>query len=76
NLSPRIYGVWHPSDDWTVRGGVSQGFRAPNLKQGSAGAATQSGGNGCRSLTVEGWTNRSVSADGTTGCYMAGNPNL
>lgn len=76
NLSPRIYGVWHPADDWTVRGGVSQGFRAPNLKQGSAGAATQSGGNGCRSLTVEGWTNRSVSADGTTGCYMAGNPNL
>ncbi|WP_367346065.1 TonB-dependent receptor [Stenotrophomonas bentonitica] len=76
NLSPRIYGVWHPSDAWTVRGGVSQGFRAPNLKQGSAGAATQSGGNGCRSLTVEGWTNRSVSADGTTGCYMAGNPNL
>ncbi|MGH8045425.1 MAG: TonB-dependent receptor domain-containing protein, partial [Stenotrophomonas sp.] len=76
NLSPRIYGVWHPADAWTVRGGVSQGFRAPNLKQGSAGAATQSGGNGCRSLTVEGWTSRSVSADGTTGCYMAGNPNL
>ncbi|WP_262071452.1 TonB-dependent receptor [Stenotrophomonas sp. Marseille-Q5258] len=76
NLSPRIYGVWHPSDAWTIRGGVSQGFRAPNLKQGSAGAATQSGGNGCRSLTVEGWTSRSVSADGTTGCYMAGNPNL
>jgi len=76
NLSPRIYGVWHPSDVWTVRGGVSKGFRAPNLKQGTAGAATQSGGNGCTSLTVEGWTNRSVSADGTTGCYMAGNPNL
>jgi len=76
NLSPRIYGVWHPSDAWTVRGGVSKGFRAPNLKQGTAGAATQSGGNGCRSLTVEGWNNRLVSADGTTGCYMAGNPNL
>lgn len=76
NLSPRIYGVWHPGDAWTVRGGVSQGFKAPNLKQGTAGAATQSGGNGCRALTAEGWTNRSVSADGTTGCYMAGNPNL
>lgn len=76
NLSPRVYGVWHPSDDWTVRGGVSQGFRAPTLKQGTAGAATQSGGNGCTALTAEGWTNRSVSADGTTGCYMAGNPNL
>jgi len=76
NISPRIYGVWHPGDAWTVRGGVSQGFKAPNLKQGTAGAATQSGGNGCRALTAEGWTSRSVSADGTTGCYMAGNPNL
>ncbi|MHC9085134.1 TonB-dependent receptor domain-containing protein [Luteimonas sp. RIT-PG2_3] len=76
NLSPRIYAVWHPSSDWTVRGGVSRGFRAPNLKQGSAGAATQSGGNGCRSLAVDGWTSQSVNADGTRGCYMAGNPDL
>ncbi|WP_024890942.1 TonB-dependent receptor domain-containing protein [Luteimonas huabeiensis] len=76
NLSPRVYGVWHPSADWTVRGGVSRGFRAPNLKQGTAGAATQSRGNGCSSLVVEGWTNRSVNADGSTGCYMAGNPDL
>lgn len=76
NLSPRIYAVWHPSTEWTVRGGVSRGFRAPNLKQGTAGAATQSGGNGCTSLTVEGWSTRYVNADGTTGCYMAGNPNL
>ncbi|WP_295521472.1 TonB-dependent receptor [uncultured Stenotrophomonas sp.] len=76
NVSPRIYGVWHPGDAWTVRGGVSKGFRAPNLKQGTAGAATQSGGRGCGSLTLEGWNSRLVSADGTTGCYMAGNPNL
>ncbi len=76
NVSPRIYGVWHPGDAWTVRGGVSKGFRAPNLKQGTAGAATQSGGRGCGSLTPEGWNSRLVSADGTTGCYMAGNPNL
>ena len=76
NLSPRIYGVWHPGDAWSVRGGISKGFRAPNLKQGTAGAATQSGGNGCRSLVVEGWTSTSTSADGTRGCYMAGNPDL
>jgi len=76
NVSPRIYGVWHPGDAWTLRGGVSKGFRAPNLKQGTAGAATQSGGRGCGSLTPEGWNSRLVSADGTTGCYMAGNPNL
>lgn len=76
NLSPRIYGVWHPSDVFTVRGGVSKGFRAPTLKQGTAGAATQSGGNGCTALVAEGWNNRSVNADGSRGCYMAGNPNL
>jgi len=76
NLSPRLYGVWHPSQDWTLRGGVSKGFRAPNLKQGTAGAATQSGGNGCRALTVEGWSTQRVNADGMRGCYMAGNPNL
>ena len=76
NLSPRIYGVWHPADEWTVRGGISKGFRAPNLKQGTAGAATQSGGNGCRALAAEGWSSSSVNADGTRGCYMAGNPNL
>ncbi len=76
NVSPRIYGVWHPADAWTVRGGVSKGFRAPNLKQGTAGAATQSLGRGCGSLTPEGWNSRLINADGTTGCYMAGNPNL
>lgn len=76
NISPRIYGVWHPSSDWTVRGGVSRGFRAPNLKQGSSGAATQSGGNGCRSLADLGWSSTSVNADGTRGCDMAGNPHL
>jgi len=82
NLSPRIYGVWHPSQAWTIRGGVSKGFRAPNLKQGTAGAATQSGGNGCGSLVAEGWTNNTSdpdyrpNADGTRGCYMAGNPDL
>jgi len=68
NLSPRSYLVWHPSASWTVRGGVSQGYKAPNLKQGTAGAATRSGGGGCGSLRVEpGYAG---------GCYMAGNPDL
>ncbi|MGQ8876311.1 TonB-dependent receptor domain-containing protein [Delftia sp. NA_296.1] len=76
NGSPRAYLVYHPASEWTVRGGVSRGFRAPNLKENSASAATQSGGNGCRSLAGMGWTNTSVNADGTRGCYMAGNPDL
>ncbi len=76
NWSPRAYLVYHPQPEWTVRGGVSRGFRAPGLKENSPNAATQSGGNGCRSLAGRGWTSTSVNADGTRGCYMAGNPDL
>ncbi|CAB5703138.1 Colicin I receptor precursor [Delftia tsuruhatensis] len=76
NWSPRAYLVYHPASEWTVRGGISRGFRAPGLKENSASAATQSGGNGCRSLAGMGWTSTSVNADGTRGCYMAGNPDL
>lgn len=74
--SPRGYLVYHPTEAWTLKGGIARGFRAPNLKENSAGAATQSGGNGCRSLAGMGWTSSSTNADGTRGCYMAGNPNL
>lgn len=76
HFNPRLYGVWHPSDAWTLRGGVSTGFRAPNLKQGSAGAATRSGGGGCGSLVAEGWSRNLTNADGSRGCFMAGNPYL
>ena len=31
--SPRMYGVWQVDAAWTVKGGYSQGFKAPNLKQ-------------------------------------------
>ncbi|MDP2007058.1 MAG: TonB-dependent receptor [Rubrivivax sp.] len=31
--SPRLYGVWQADAAWTVKGGYSHGFKAPNLKQ-------------------------------------------
>lgn len=31
--SPRIYGVYHLTDNWTLKGGVSTGFKAPNIRQ-------------------------------------------
>ncbi len=86
HFSPRAYLVWHPAEAWTLRGGVSKGFRAPSLKENSAGAATQSGGNGCRGLIgmaakdkngnpiLDGNGNPLVYTSG--GCWMAGNPNL
>ncbi|MVW70944.1 TonB-dependent receptor domain-containing protein [Bordetella sp. 15P40C-2] len=31
--SPRIYGVYHLNENWTVKGGVSTGFKAPSIRQ-------------------------------------------
>ena len=36
--SPRLYLVWHADGPWTVKGGYSHGFKAPNLKQIVPGA--------------------------------------
>jgi len=35
--SPRLYGVWRATSALTVKGGVSSGFRAPDLRQTVAG---------------------------------------
>lgn len=46
NVSPRIYGVWHFTDTWTLKGGISTGFRAPDLRQTVPGwGQTSRGGN-------------------------------
>lgn len=68
HLSPRAYLVYHPSVEWTIKGGVSQGFRAPTLRERSAGSGTASRGNGCTSLAALGYTGG--------GCTMLGNPDL
>jgi outer membrane receptor for ferrienterochelin and colicins len=36
--SPRAYAVWRAGGPWTVKGGVSHGFKVPNLKQVVPGA--------------------------------------
>ncbi|WP_252178227.1 TonB-dependent receptor [Endozoicomonas sp. 4G] len=33
NFSPRLYGVWTATDKWVIKGGVSTGFRSPNLQE-------------------------------------------
>ncbi|PNH78599.1 TonB-dependent receptor domain-containing protein [Vibrio diazotrophicus] len=35
HLSPRLYGVWNIASEWTLKGGVSTGFKAPQLRQAS-----------------------------------------
>lgn len=31
--SPRVYGVWNVAPQWTVKGGVTSGFKAPGITQ-------------------------------------------
>lgn len=33
HLSPRAYMVWDVSDEWTLKGGVTTGYKAPSLSQ-------------------------------------------
>ncbi len=47
HLSPRIYGVWNATVDLTVKGGVSTGFRAPDIRTIAPGYAYTTGGGGC-----------------------------
>ncbi|WP_317203676.1 TonB-dependent receptor domain-containing protein [Janthinobacterium sp.] len=68
HTSPRVYLVYHPAPDWTLRGGVSRGFRAPSMKENAPGAATMSRGFGCTSLRPLGYSSGA--------CYMAGNADL
>lgn len=68
NFSPRGYLVYHPTEVFTVKGGVSRSFRAPNLKERSGSSGTSSNGMGCSSLTALGYTGG--------GCVMLGNPDL
>ncbi|HHA1865095.1 TPA: ligand-gated channel protein [Enterobacter ludwigii] len=44
NWTPRGYGVWHLAEQWTLKGGVSAGYRAPDLRQSSANWGQATGG--------------------------------
>jgi outer membrane receptor for ferrienterochelin and colicins len=47
HYSPRSYAVWHATDNLTLKGGVSTGFRAPEIRQIAPGYAYTTGGGGC-----------------------------
>ncbi|HKS11946.1 MAG TPA: TonB-dependent receptor [Pseudomonas sp.] len=32
HISPRVYGVWRATDQWTFKGGVARGFKTPELR--------------------------------------------
>lgn len=46
HVSPRLYSVWNFSPAWTIKGGVSTGYRAPTLRETSPDwGAVSRGGN-------------------------------
>lgn len=45
--SPRLYSVWHSTNELTFKGGVSRGFRAPDIRSITPGYAYTTGGSGC-----------------------------
>ncbi|MEV8657402.1 TonB-dependent receptor, partial [Klebsiella pneumoniae] len=62
--SPRLYAVWHGSEQLTIKGGVSRGFKAPDIRTIAPGYAYTTGGAGC-----------TVGPTGTCGVII-GDPNL
>lgn len=42
--SPRGYAVWHINEEFTLKGGIGTGFKAPGLKQLSPGYSAVGGG--------------------------------
>lgn len=42
--TPRMYGVWHLTEQFTLKGGVSAGYRSPDLRQSSASWGQVTGG--------------------------------
>ncbi len=43
HMSPRGYLVWTPDEQWTVKGGVSRGYKTPGLEQLHSGISGISG---------------------------------
>ncbi|MEK6355082.1 MAG: TonB-dependent receptor [Burkholderia cenocepacia] len=62
HVSPRIYGVYKLGQAWTVRGGVSTGFRPPLLRQSTGGYCMTSAG--------------AAAAAGAVPGTLCGNPDL
>lgn len=64
--TPRAYLVWNATDSLTFKGGYSEGFKAPSIRQASLGFIETSRGAGCNGY-----------AEYTGGgCYTMGNDDL
>src|SRR5699024_4836295 len=51
HLAPRVYGVWDVTPNLIVKGGISTGYRAPDIRTITPGYAYTTGGRGCADNT-------------------------
>jgi outer membrane receptor for ferrienterochelin and colicins len=47
HFSPRAYAVWHANEQLTFKGGISTGFKAPEIRTIAPGYAYTTGGRNC-----------------------------
>lgn len=50
HVSPRVYGIYRPTSQWTLKGGVSTGYKQPSLAQSTPGIGSTTGGGGWQNL--------------------------
>ena len=50
--SPRIYGVWNPLEQWTFKGGVSSGYRSPDIRSSVDDWGQITGGGGDPAIII------------------------
>ena len=54
NISPRIYGVYNFTDQFTMKGGVSTGYKQPDIRSVTDGFYSVTGGSGSPTTTGRG----------------------
>ena len=51
HITPRLYGVWNATDALTLKGGISTGFKAPEIRTIPPNYAYTTDGRGCASTS-------------------------
>jgi outer membrane receptor for ferrienterochelin and colicins len=50
--TPRLYGVYHPAEQWTIKGGISSGYRSPDIRAAVDDWGQITGGGGDPAIIV------------------------
>ena len=51
-VTPRVYGVWQTTENVTIKGGISAGYRSPDLRQATEGWGQATGGRGGNAVII------------------------